>query len=191
MTQTEYKFVFAPWDLCIETLAALKLTGGWPLKGKYWTPIHPSCLFLTILCPPSPPAFILCFSFGLISCRVSFRVAVTIDTRRGKKPVERKKRERKTLCSTWWLIFDGQFPHEFPIAFHSGLVMCRRLRMEIVWLDAQLIISIKWPFHFSINKQGIQKLNENVSPSVGKSANFFVPKIEHAIVFLSSFDTVF
>lgn len=47
-----------------------------------------------------PPAFILCFSFGLISCRVSFRVAVTIDTRRGKKPVERKKRERKTLCST-------------------------------------------------------------------------------------------
>lgn len=35
MTQTEYKFVFAPWDLCIKTLAALKLTGGWPLKGKY------------------------------------------------------------------------------------------------------------------------------------------------------------
>lgn len=141
--------------------------------------------------PSLPPAFILCFSFGLISCRMSFRVAVTIDTRRGKKPVERKKRERKTLCSTWWLIFDGQFPHEFPIAFHSGLVMCRRLRMEIVWLDAQLIISIKWPFHFSINKQEIQKLNEDVSPSVGKSANFFVPKIEHAIVFLSSFDTVF
>lgn len=25
----------------------------------------------------------------------------------------------------------------------------------------------------------------------GKSANFFVPKIEHAIVFLSLFDTVF
>lgn len=35
MTQTEYKFVFAPWDLCIKTLAALKLTGGWPLKRKY------------------------------------------------------------------------------------------------------------------------------------------------------------
>lgn len=36
-----------------------------------------------------------------------------------------KKQNENPHRSAWSLIFDGQFPHEFPIAFYGGLVMCR------------------------------------------------------------------
>lgn len=53
-TQTVYKFVFRPGDLCIKTLSVLMPSRQRPLKGKYWIPMQLSslpCLFLTLLCP--------------------------------------------------------------------------------------------------------------------------------------------
>lgn len=56
---------FTPGDLCIKTLFVLKLTQLWPLKRKYWTPIHPPSLFLCLPCPffLSICSFSLCFFF--------------------------------------------------------------------------------------------------------------------------------
>lgn len=60
---------FTPGDLCIKTLFVLRLTQLWPLKRKYWTPIHPSSLFLCLPCTFS--FYLLFFSLVLLLLEVS------------------------------------------------------------------------------------------------------------------------
>ena len=100
MTQTVYKFVFTPWDLCIKTLFALELTRLWPLQRKYWTPTHHCSLFFTLLCPFS--LSILSFSLWFVSCGKSLRAAVTTDTR-GKK-TEWKPTSLGLIVNIWWTV---------------------------------------------------------------------------------------
>lgn len=105
-----------PWDQCTRTLFVLKLTGLWPFQKKilntYAPFTHPSLALFSLF--PSSLS-----SLWFTSCGTSLRAAVTTESR-GKKTAKKPPHR-----SAWSLIFDGQFPDEFPIAFHSRLVMCR------------------------------------------------------------------
>lgn len=125
---TLYKFVLTPRDLCIKPLFALKVTRLWPLKRKYWTPTHIFIAFLTLL---SSFSFTVWFVLLFFFYGNSFGLAVTIDISWVGGLQENWLRSARSL------IFDGLVPHEFPIAFHTELMMCMRLqRIYLTWSPA-------------------------------------------------------
>lgn len=84
-----------------QILRVLQLTSLWPLKRKYWTPIHPSRLFLTLLCPFIPSSYLLFSSLVLFLWEVSESGS---DQRyQGGKTV-RKPTSLNQIVNIWWTV---------------------------------------------------------------------------------------
>lgn len=183
MTQTVYKFVFTPWDLCIKTLFALELTRLWPLQRKYWTPTHHCSLFFTLLCPFS--LSILSFSLWFVSCGKSLRAAVTTDTR-GKK-TEWKPTSLGLIVNIWWTV-----P---PWISHSILwwacdVQNVRVQMEAIRGTSCAVRGPLWPgasTSTTNKKNTVICLDANVPKSEGVSCLLMFTTLSMCIIMLTCF----